>query len=144
MVFVGLHIVVSDLALVRQTHILYHPMNYRLLRQMFFLSHRIIIIPLYLQAVVVHPLDDGGYIRDASTVFCRLPVCMPTPGIASVVIGGLHYIANGDFVTPSDNPANLQLNQDWQIAINWSASGDDRSSISKPNSSNGCEFTCND
>ncbi len=87
---------------------------------------------------------DGGYIRDASTVFCRLPVCIPTAGIASVVIGGLHYIANGDFVTPSDNPANLQLNQDWQIAINWSASGDDKSSISKPNSANGCEFTCND
>ncbi len=87
---------------------------------------------------------DGGYIRDASTIFCRLPVCIPTPGIASVVIGGLHYIANGDFVTPSDNPANLQLNQDWQIAINWSASGDDKSTINKPNSNNGCEFTCND
>lgn len=47
-------------------------------------------------------------------------------------------------MTPSDNPANLQLNQDWQIAINWSASGDSKASITRPNSGNGCEFTCND
>ena len=36
------------------------------------------------------------------------------------------------------------LTMDYETTINWAASGDSKASITRPTSTRGCEYTCND
>ena len=36
------------------------------------------------------------------------------------------------------------MTQDFPLSIQWSASGDSKATISRPDTGNGCEYTCND
>jgi hypothetical protein len=67
---------------------------------------------------------------------CRLPLCLNP--------GNRINLAHAHFITAADNPASLQLTQDYNLAMNWTATDDTLANVTRTNTAAGCEYTCDD